>query len=163
MILTRTAKFLTLSFLITLTSTSCQERIEQPHDKLKPRVSHGIAKEKKIVVPVEVTRRWKAVRLAVIDKTRGTENIYTIPIGSKFTVPSSALTIKVEFFLPAFTMEGSTITTSSNELINPGAKVQINDNGEYVFQGWLFSKFPNTHAVTHPKYGFSLIGVSQHK
>ncbi|MFA7403832.1 MAG: DUF2155 domain-containing protein [Pelobacteraceae bacterium] len=95
----------------------------------------------------------------MIDKTRGTENIYTIPVGSTFTVPSSALTITVDAFLPAFTMEGATITTSSNELVNPGAKVTISENGTSVFQGWLFSKFPNTHAVTHPKYGFSLIGV----
>jgi hypothetical protein len=95
----------------------------------------------------------------VIDKTRGTENIYVIPIGSPVTIPSSKLTISVEAFLPAFIMEGTTITTSSNELINPGAKVRISENGTSVFQGWLFSKFPNTHAVTHPKYGFSLIGV----
>jgi hypothetical protein len=65
----------------------------------------------------------------------------------------------VEAFLPAFTMEGTTITTSSIELVNPGAKVSISENRTSVFQGWLFLKFPNTHAVTHPKYGFSLIGV----
>ena len=112
-----------------------------------------------MIVPPEVFRRWKAVKLAVIDKNRGTENIYIVPIGSTFTVPSSALTITVEAFLPAFTMEGTTITTSSNELVNPGAKVRISENGSTVFQGWLFSKFPNTHAVTHPKFGFSLIGV----
>jgi hypothetical protein len=95
----------------------------------------------------------------VIDKTRGTENIYTIPIGTSFTVPSSSLNIHVEAFLPSFTMEGTTITSSSNELLNPGAKVRIRENGAPVFQGWLFSKFPNTHAVTNPKFGFSLIGV----
>jgi hypothetical protein len=137
----------------------CQENTEKPHDSLKPSTSHRTVKEKTVIVPPEVSRRWKAVKLAVIDKTRGTENIYTIPVGSTFTVPSSALTITVDAFLPAFTMEGATITTSSNELVNPGAKVTISENGTSVFQGWLFSKFPNTHAVTHPKYGFSLIGV----
>ncbi len=116
-------------------------------------------KEKKVVVPPDVSRRWAAVKLAVIDKTRGTENIYVIPIGSPITIPSSELTIFVEAFLPAFIMEGTTITSSSIELVNPGAKVRISENDTSIFQGWLFSKFPNTHAVTHPKYGFSLIGV----
>ena len=139
--------------------SSCQERTEAARDNLKPSISHRTNGEKTIIVPPGVSLRWKAVKLAVIDKTRGTENIYVVPIGIPFKVPASALSITVEAFLPAFTMEGTTITTSSNELTNPGAKVRINENGTPVFQGWLFSKFPNTHAVTHPKYGFSLFGV----
>jgi hypothetical protein len=139
--------------------SACQERSENPHDYLKPSTSHRTVIEKTVIVPPDVSRRWKAVRLAVIDKTRGTENIYVIPIGSSLIIPSSALTITVEAFLPAFTIEGRTITTSSNELVNPGAKVRISENYTPVFQGWLFSKYPNTHAVSHPKFGFSLIGV----
>jgi hypothetical protein len=138
-----------------------QELTVNPLGNLKPSPSHRTVKEKMVIVPPEVSRRWKAVKLAVIDKTRGTENIYVVPIGSPFTFPSSALTITVEAFLPAFTMEGSTITSSSNELVNPSAKVRISENGTPVFQGWLFSKYPNRYAVSHPKYGFSLIGVVQ--
>ncbi|OGU17102.1 MAG: hypothetical protein A2076_10315 [Geobacteraceae bacterium GWC2_53_11] len=149
---------ISVSFLASVLS-ACQERTEKPHDKLQPSTSHRTTKEKTVIVPPDVIRRWKAVRIAVIDKTRGTENIYVVPIGATFPVPSSALSITVEAFLPAFTMEGATITTSSNELVNPGAKVRISEHGSTVFQGWLFSKFPNTHAVTNPKYGFSLIGV----
>jgi hypothetical protein len=139
--------------------TACQKPAEKPHDNLKLSTSHKTVKEKNIIVPPEVVKRWKSVKLAVIDKTRGTENIYVIPIGTLFKVPHSELSVMVEAFLPAFTMEGTTITTSSNELLNPGAKVNITENGAPVFQGWLFSKFPNTHAVTHPKFGFSLITV----
>ncbi len=136
-----------------------QGRTEITPEILKPRPAHSTVIEKKIVVSHEVLLRWKAVKLAVIDKIRGTESIYVVPIGSPFTVPTSKLTIMVDAFLPAFTMEGATITSSSNELWNPSAKVNITENGTTIFQGWLFSKFPNTHAVTHPKYGFSLIGV----
>jgi hypothetical protein len=150
--------FVTIFFLL-LVLGACQEQSEEIHINLKPSTSHHTVKEKTIIVPPEVLRRWKAVKLAVIDKTLGTENIYIAPIGDTFVVPSSSLIIHVEAFLPAFTMEGTTITTSSSELLNPGAKVRITDGSTPVFQGWLFSKFPNTHAVTHPKYGFSLIGA----
>ena len=136
-----------------------QENTEKPHGNLRPTNSHRTVKEKTVIVPPEVLRRWKAVKIVVIDKTRGTENIYDVRIGSTFKIPSSALTITLEAFLPAFIIEGTTITTSSNELVNPSAKVRISENNTPVFQGWLFSKFPNTHAVSHPKFGFSLIGV----
>ena len=136
-----------------------EERNEKPHENLTPSTSHRTVKEKTVIVPPEVSHRWKAVKLAVIDKTRGTENIYVVPVGPTFTIPSSALTITVEAFLPSFTMEGTIITTSSNELINPAAKVRISENGTPVFQGWLFKKFPSRQAVSHPKFGFSLIGV----
>ena len=139
--------------------TACQEQSEKPQIWVKPGTSHQTVREKTVLVPPEVGRRWKAVRIAVIDKTRGKEGIFSVPLGAPYVIPSSSLTITVEAFLPAFTMEGTTITTSSNEPENPAAKVKIFENGSPVFQGWLFSKFPNTHAVTHPKYGFSLIGV----
>lgn len=139
--------------------TACQEHSEKNLDTPKPRISHRTVKEKTIVVPREVTQRWKAVKMAVIDKTRGTESIYVIPIGQSFAVPSSMLSITVEAFLPAFIMEGTSITTSSNELTNPGVKVKIYENNSPVFLGWIFLKFPNTHAVTHPKFGFSLLDV----
>jgi len=152
-----------MSFSVPVLSAA-QELTEKPLSNLKPSPSHRTVKEKTVIVPPEVSRRWKAVKLAVIDKTRGTENIYVVPIGSPFTFHSSALTITVEAFLPSFIMEGTTITSSSNELLNPGVKVRISENGTPVFQGWIFSKFPNTHAVTHPKFGFSLIGaVRVHK
>jgi hypothetical protein len=136
-----------------------QERTENLLENVTLSTAHRTVKEKTIIVPPEVSRRWKAVKLVVLDKIRGTENIYVIPIGSQVTIPSSALTITVEAFLPAFTMEGRTITTSSNELVNPSAKIRISENGTPVFQGWLFAKFPNRQAVSHPKFGINLIGV----
>jgi hypothetical protein len=156
------ARIVHLTFLLIFSSfvlTACQDHSEKPHDNLLPSKSHRVVIEKSVVVPPEVAKRWKAVKIAVIDKTRGTENIYTIPVGTSFSVPSSTLSILVEAMLPSFSMEGTTITSSSNELLNPGVKVKISDNGSSVFQGWIFLKFPNTHAVSHPKYGFTLIGV----
>jgi hypothetical protein len=146
-------------FVLVCSISVADARIEFLLTNLEPRASHRTVIEKTIVVPTYVLRHWKAVKLAVIDKTRGTENIYIVPIGSTLRIHPSALSISVKSFLPAFTMEGTTITSSSNELLNPAVLLQISENGDPVFQGWLFSNFPNTHAVSHPKYGFSLIGV----
>lgn len=139
--------------------TACQGQSEQSHSNLQPTISHNTSKEKTIVVPPNVNGSWKSVKIAVIDKTRATENIYTVPIGGKSRIPPSNLVIAAEAFLPSFVMEGSTMTSSSNELNNPGVKVNITDNGQTVFNGWLFARFPTTHAVTHPKFGFTLVGA----
>jgi len=119
--------------------------------------AHTVKKEARIVVPSFVAGKWKAVRIAVIDKSNVSQKIYTIPIGDKLAIPASALVVKVETFLPAFTMEGATMTSASNDLKNPGVKVQITENGAVIFMGWLFSKYPSTHAFMHPIYGFILV------
>jgi len=121
--------------------------------------THAIKKQSRVIVPPFVAGKWKAVRIAVIDKSSNSQKVYSIPIGGNVTIPTSATTIKVETFLPAFIMEGAIMTSSSNDLINPGAKVQITDNGAVIFKGWLFSKFPNAHTFMHPRYGFILVGV----
>jgi len=119
--------------------------------------SHAVKKEARIVVPPSVAKRWRAVKIAVVDKSNVTQKIYTVPIGGKLAIPDSSMDIKVETFLPAFIMEGSTMTSASADLVNPGVKVQITENGAIIFKGWLFSKFPNTHAFMHPRYGFTLV------
>jgi hypothetical protein len=135
----------------------CQQK--QPPSNVETAHSHPVKKEAKIEIPPGVADKWKAVKIAVIDKSNVSQKLYTIPIGGKLAIPSSTLVIEVETFLPAFTMEGSVMTSSSNELKNPGVKVRITENGSVIFKGWLFSMFPKTHAFMHPKYGFTLVDV----
>ena len=137
--------------------TACQGSSEQTPTVIGPTVSHQSAKEKTVVVPREVAIAWKAVKIAVIDKTSATENIYTIPIGGSSRIPSSNLTISIDAFLPSFVMEGSNMTSYSNKLKNPGVKVRISDNGSLIFKGWLFSNFRNSQAFMHPRFGFTLV------
>ncbi len=140
--------------------TGCQQ---DQHSQQKVQVgslnSHVARKAARIVVPAFVAGKWKAVNIAVIDKSKGSQKIYSIPIGGEQAIPDTTLVIKVDTFLPAFIMEGPTITSVSNILNNPGVKVQISENGAIIFKGWLFSLFPNTHAFMHPKYGFTFVDV----
>lgn len=139
--------------------TACQGGKEQPSPVVKPTATHQSTKEKTVVVPPEVASRWKAVKIAIIDKSLATENVYIVPIGGSSSIPSSNLVITVEAFLPTFVIEGSSMTSSSNELKNPGVKVRITDNDSLIYKGWLFSNFPNTHAFMHPKFSFTVVGA----
>jgi hypothetical protein len=145
--------------ILLLAGLSGCKQDQQPPPKIDagPAHSHTARKDVSIVVPPFVAGKWKAVRVAIIDKTNVSQKVYTIPIGGNLAIPASTMKFKVEEFLPAFIMEGTVMTSSSNELTNPGVKVQVSENGIVLFSGWIFSKFPNPHAFMHPRYGFSLV------
>ncbi|HEX8960315.1 MAG TPA: DUF2155 domain-containing protein [Geobacteraceae bacterium] len=118
---------------------------------------HATKKEAVVVVPDSVKGKWKAVKIAVTNKETNKETVYTVAIGATITIPNTDLSLRVGNFLPHFMMEGTTLTSQSNEPKNPAAQVQIMEGGKEIFKGWLFSLYPTTHAFQHPKYGFTLV------
>jgi hypothetical protein len=116
-----------------------------------------VKKETSVKVPDSVKGKWKAVKIGVTDKRNNKETVYSVVIGSEFSVPNSKITIKVESFLPHFTMEGTTLTSLTNDPKNPAAQIRIKENGSEVFKGWLFSLYPTTHVFQHSIYGFTLV------
>ena len=141
--------------VISLSLGGCdkQEEIQEPSPQVLPE-----KKQTRVIVPQEIEGRWKAVKIAVQDKENNQQSVYTVDIGNHFAVGDSELVLKVETFLPYFQMDGMTLTSVSNDPRNPAAQIIISDNGQEVFRGWLFSKYPNTHAFQHPRYSFSLVG-----
>ncbi|HEX9023463.1 MAG TPA: DUF2155 domain-containing protein [Geobacteraceae bacterium] len=148
----------TALIILAIGLSGCQQKEAPPLlSRVDTADSHSVKKEATIVVPDSVRDKWKAVRIAVVDKSAAKEAVYTIPLGGTITLPHSTMNITVESFLPSFVMEGSTMTSSGNEPKNPGAKVLIAENGAVVFNAWLFSRYPTTHAFMHPRYGFTLV------
>lgn len=143
--------------LLVLGLLGCQQQQQPVPPRVDAARSHGQKREATIIVPDAVKGKWRAVKIAVTDKSLPKEHIYTIPIGSTIAIPGTTMTIEVEAFLPAFIMEGSIRTSLSNQPTNPGAKVRISDAGTVIYKGWLFSRYPTTHAFMHPRYGFALI------
>ncbi len=154
--LVKTVNARTVLLILCFSLTGCQQE-ESPLPKADTANSHVVRKPSAIVVPDVVKGKWKAIKIAVYDKSATKETTYTIPIGGKVTLPHSTTTITVDAFLPAFVIEGSTMTSTGNEPKNPGAKVQIAENGAAIFNGWMFSRYPTTHAFRHTRYNFTLI------
>jgi hypothetical protein len=106
-----------------------------------------------VVVPPEVAREWKAVVLEVTDKDTKKVESFTLKIGETAPLGKTGLTVWVEAFLPTFSMQGESFTSTSNELNNPAARVKITDkDGKQLFYSWLFALYPTTHPLDHPKY-----------
>jgi hypothetical protein len=143
--------------LMTTFLVACSKREEPKVVGPAVHAAPAAKKESFVVVPSSVKGKWRAVKIAVTDKETNKENIYTVAIGSGFTIPDTRLEVRVDNFLPHFIMDGTTLTSQSNELKNPAAQIRIIDGGNEIFKGWLFSLFPTTHAFQHPKYGFTLV------
>ncbi|WP_026841362.1 DUF2155 domain-containing protein [Citrifermentans bremense] len=151
----RLMKLLVLSSLVAIGfTTGCNEKQKQQQAAVKP---EPIKPPTVVVVPDDVKRKWKAVQIAVSDKQHNQQKVYTLKLGSELKIPGSNLTLRVENFLPHFVMEGTTLTSQSNQLVNPAAQIVIREDAKEIYRGWLFSLYPTTHAFQHPLYGFTLV------
>lgn len=114
-------------------------------------------KESQVVVPEGLKGKWKAVRIVVVEHGSKKETPQVVPIGADYLIPGTGLTIRVDNPLPSFTMGDGIITSKSDKLENPAVQVRISEGGQERFKGWMFVKFPDTHAFDHPKYGLKLV------
>jgi hypothetical protein len=118
----------------------------------------GIAKQSTVVESPASMGKWRAVIIGVTDKRSGKTSDFELPIGSQSSLPHSAISIKVENFLPHFLMQGTLLTSQSNEPKNPAVRVKVYEDNVEIYKGWLFALYPTTHAFQHPRYGFTLKG-----
>ncbi len=143
--------------LLPVVLIGCDKKEEKKAGEPAPVSGHMAKREAVVVVPDSVRGKWKAIKIAVTNKETNKETVYTVAIGSEIAIPNAGLSIRVENFLPHFMMEGTTLTSQSNEPKNPAAQIRIKEGGKEIFKGWLYSLYPTTHAFQHPKYGFTLV------
>jgi len=152
-------KVLVILVMAAIAVPGCKKKEEQaPVEGMPP---HGMMEQKAapvVVVPDSVKGKWKAVKIAVVDKSTSKSTEYAIEIGKTFPVPNTDLVITVENFLPDFTMDGNIRTSKSDEPKNPAAQVLITDKGQEVYKNWLFALLKSPHVFEHPKYDITLVG-----
>ena len=111
-----------------------------------------------VIVPEDVKADWSAVKITVLDRDADSSAVYTVAVGSSFVIPGSKMKIGIETFLPNFIMTGGKITSRGTGVENPAVQVVISDNGEKLYNGWLFAQYSKAHNFNHPRYGLSLSG-----
>jgi len=151
-------------FALSLSACGKQEAAKAPEAPKQPESNLALpqkGQEATVNLPPEVKGKWKAIKVSVEDKKNKTKKEVTVNIGQDADVPGTKLNIKAVEFVPSFVMQGLNITSASNEPNNPAAKVVISEGGKEIFKGWLFQKFPTTHAFSHPDYAVTLSGAVQ--
>ena len=95
--------------------------------------------------------RWK-------DKASGKEGVDRGPARGRPPLPDPSLVVRADVFLPAFTMGGGAITSDGVEPQNPAARITVFEKGKEIFAGWIFTRFPDVHPFTHPRFELQLEG-----
>ena len=111
-----------------------------------------------LVVPADVQKKWKAVVIEVANKEMNDQKDYMVDINKDFVIPDTNIKLNVLAFLPDFSMSAKGITSRSNELKNPAAKVVIYEDNTKIFEGWLFEKLPTVHPFEHKVFAIKLKG-----
>ncbi|MBI5885004.1 MAG: DUF2155 domain-containing protein [Deltaproteobacteria bacterium] len=113
-----------------------------------------------VTVPDNVKAKWKNVKIDVSGKTESSTETITVPIGGRSAIAGTGLTISVRDFLPDFSMEGTNITSASNEPKNPAAYITVTEDGKEVYGGWIFALYPDLQRFEHPKISLKLSGYN---
>ncbi len=112
----------------------------------------------RLEVPPEVSRAYSGIRIGWKDKSNGKQGTIEVPLGGTAGLPDPSLVVGADVFLPAFTMGGGTITSDGIEPQNPAARITVFEKGNQIFAGWIFTRFPDVHPFTHPRFQLSLEG-----
>jgi len=163
----KTQSLLIVSLLIGITAfvpgCSKKETPEKSQQQAAPAKDTTVRQLTNVIVPANVKGKWKSVKISIMDKESNKEGFVEIELGKTMKINGTDLVIKVENFLPHFIMDGTTLTSSSNSPKNPAVQVKITEKDRLLFNGWLFTLYPNSHASQHPKYGFSLVDYTPNK
>jgi hypothetical protein len=156
-----------------LGAAACRER-SQPNSSIRMAISHTRldpsgaepsrtpgdenAPPTRLEIPPEVAKAWSGIRIGWKDKSNGGEGSIDVPLGGATPLPDPSVVVRADAFLPAFTMGGGAITSEGVEPQNPAARITVFEKGKEIFAGWIFTRFPDVHPFTHPRFDLRLVG-----
>lgn len=107
-----------------------------------------------VAIPDSVKGKWAAANVAVT--INGVEKEMKVAIGDKISLGNN-LQLQVIHYFPAYTSDFKTVTSSSNEQVNPAIMVQTIANGKVVADGWVFQNLPEYNSFTSEQIKVRLI------
>jgi hypothetical protein len=132
--------------------------IQAAENEKHPSVQEAVKVERAVVVPEQTDGKWKAVKLLIKNKKDEARNeMKTITLGSSFTLVDSGIKVTVGPFLPNFVMSQKAYTSSGNELTNPAVQLVVEQNGNTLYTGWAFAKYPTMYAFEHEDFALQLM------
>lgn len=109
-------------------------------------------------VDPEIAAAWSGVRIRVVDRDGGAEEMFDIPINGAELLGESGLVLSAGVFLPDFILDENGISSRSAEPINPAVRVVISEDGMEDFEGWLFASMPEIRPYPNERWEVLLVG-----
>lgn len=96
--------------------------------------------------------------LEITPRAAGEKKVLNVGMDEEFNV-GMGVKARVLRFIPDFALEGNGVVSRSNELNNPAALLEIEENGNKLTK-WLFLKYPDFHPFTETPYSFKLVDIA---
>lgn len=110
-----------------------------------------------VSVSDDIRKAWSAVNLAVTGKD-GKEQTIRVRIGETLKLDKGT-SLRVVNYLPAYTSDFKTATSSSNEPKNPAIQVETSYDGKPGEQGWVFQLLPEFNSYRSEKIKIRLVSA----
>lgn len=117
-------------------------------------------KKLSVVVPDSVKGKWSSATLAVT--IGGADKELKLAIGGNASIGNN-LQLHLIQYLPAYTSDFSSATSSSNEQSNPAALIQIVSAGKVTEEGWVFQNLPEFNSFKSDRVKVRLISAEPAK
>lgn len=160
----RSARFLVLSLATTLL-LACGEQAEVvelgPVEKPAGHAPTITKAEgpRQVVVPEALRGKYSRATLAIQLPGMTTAVNIELPLNGEPQATDYG-TLLVRDYLPAFMINGNTITSDGLEERNPALWVEWQRDGQTVFAGWLFRNYPTLNPMALPEHQLTFIAVN---
>jgi hypothetical protein len=122
-----------------------------------PNQDHSqIKSTKPVKVSDSIKARYKSVNIQVADNSKGTKDVLKLDVGASKEL-ADGFSIKVEIFLPYYSIYTDYIASKTDELGNPAIMVELYKDGKVVSSGWIFEEMPQYNSYRHLRYGVILL------
>ncbi|MBI5599618.1 MAG: hypothetical protein HY890_07780 [Deltaproteobacteria bacterium] len=113
--------------------------------------------EKPVRISEAIKAKWKVVDIEVADSTARTKDVVKVSVGVKTPLKDTGYAVKVEAFVPDYTMMENAIESKSAEPNNPAVLVELSKGDKVVARGWVFKKFPTFNSYSNERFTLALL------
>lgn len=125
----------------------------------QPKVDHGAIKTQKVVkLSDEVKAKWKEVKMEITETASKSKDVVAIKVGSAAKLKKEGFSLKVEAFVPDYSIAENRIESRSNEAKNPAVLVELLSGDKSVAKGWIFRDYPEFNSFNDPNVQLKLVG-----
>ncbi|MCB9476868.1 MAG: hypothetical protein H6685_08340 [Deltaproteobacteria bacterium] len=112
---------------------------------------------KKVDEPASVAEKFQGIKLMLVNKKTGKQTYFDVPLREETKLGDTGFVVTVLNLLPTLQVDDAGVTSVSDELRNPGAKLQIVEEGQEPMIGWSFQRMPQMVMIEHPIYVFQMV------
>lgn len=113
---------------------------------------------RQVIVPEALQGKYHNVTMTV--QLPGMAEAATVELPLNGVARQTAYgSLLVRDYLPAFLIDGNTITSDGLEEKNPALWAEWQHEGQSVFAGWLFRDYPSLNPMRLPDHQLTFIGV----